>query len=65
MNMWLKVYLYGCLASLIVAVCTMRDTDGNIDWEDFWISICISICSWSSFLALGVGYLLKRRSDNQ
>jgi len=61
MNIWLKIYLYGCLASLVVAVLSCRDKDGKIDWIDFGISAALSLASWSAFLGLGVGYLLKRK----
>ena len=61
MNIWLKIYLYGCLASLLVSVCTMRDKDGKIDWMDFGISAAFCVASWSAFLALGLGYFFKRK----
>ena len=65
MGLWLKIYLYGCLASLLVSVCTISKKDGTIDWTDFWISAALSLASWSAFLGLGIGHFLKRKSNNR
>lgn len=65
MNVWLKIYLFGCLSSLFVVVWTLQDENSEINWMDFWFGLILSICSWSTLLGLGVGYLLKRRSDNK
>jgi len=65
MNIFLIVYLFGCIASVLMAVCTLRDRDGNIEWIEFGIIIILSLCSWSAFLGFLLGYLLIRRSDNQ
>ena len=64
MALWLKIYLYGCLASLLVAVCTMREKDGTIEWTQFWISAALCIASWSAFLGLVVGHFIKRNQKN-
>jgi len=64
MNIWLKIYLYGCLVSLLITIITARDKDGKIDWVDLGISAFLSLASWSAVLGLGVGHLLKRKSKD-
>jgi len=65
MNIWLMIYLYGCLVSLLVGILLIRDEDGKMDWFDFWISVGLSLASWSTFFGFGLGYLLKHKSNNR
>ena len=50
---------------MLVAVLSVRDKDGKIEWTDFWISVAISVASWSAFIGLGLGYFLKRKSNGR
>lgn len=60
--LWLEIYIYGLLASILFAVCTLQDEKGNIEWSFFGFSVLLSICSWITFFGLVLGYLIKNNN---
>ena len=63
MNIYLKIYLWGCLAGFIACINSVKDRDNKVSWVEVVVSIICSLFSWLIALALFVGMNIKHGHD--
>jgi hypothetical protein len=65
MNIFLKIYLWGCLAGFIACINSVKDRDNKVSWVEVVVSIICSVFSWLIAIALFVGQNAKHgHKDN-
>jgi hypothetical protein len=65
MSIYLRIYLWGCLAGFIACISSVRDKDNRISFVELIVSIFCSSFSWVIALALFAGLLAKYRKEKK